>query len=91
MVRTKDHILSLIPLKIKTEICDDQVVSVLKDRLTRVNSSSNITVIICSTRKEVDAINSECLKLIYGCKHKFVAVDTDSNGKRSRPTTIAAY
>ena len=41
-------------------------------------------MIICSTRKELDAINSECLKLIDGCEHKFVAVDTDSNGQPLR-------
>ena len=87
VVRAKDPILSSILLKIRIRICDDQVVSVLKDRLTRVNISSvdlNRTVIICSTRKEVDAINSECLKLIDGCEHKFVAVDTNSNGQSLR-------
>lgn len=87
VVRAKDPILSSILLKIRIGICDDQVVSVLKDRLTRVNISSvdlNRTVIICSTRKEVDAINSECLKLIDGCEHKFVATDTDSNGQPLR-------
>ena len=59
----------------------------LKGRLKGVDISSidlNRTVIICSTRNEVNAINSECLKLIEGGEYKFVAVDTDSNGQPLR-------
>ena len=79
--------LSSILLKIRNGICDEQVTSVLKGRLTHVDISSvdlNKTVIICSTRNEVDAINSECLKLIDGSEHIYVAVHTDSNGQPLR-------
>ena len=87
VVRAKDAILSTILLKIRNGVCDEQVASVLKGRLKSVDISLidlNQTVIICSTRNEVDAINNECLKLIEGGKHKFVAVDTDSNGQPLR-------
>ena len=87
VVRAKDAILSTFLLKIRNGVCDEQVTSVLKGRLKSVDISSidlNRTVIICSTRNEVDAINNECLKLIEGGEHKFVAVDTDSNGQPLR-------
>ena len=42
------------------------------------------TVIICSRRKEVDAINERCPQLISGDDHKFEASDTDSNGQPLR-------
>ena len=42
------------------------------------------TVIICSTRNEVDNISNECLKLIDGREHIFEATDTDSNGQPLR-------
>ena len=87
VVRAKDATLSSILLKIRNGICDEQVSSVLKGRLTHMDMSSidlNRTVIICSTRDEVDAINSECLKRIHGNEHTFVAIDTDSNGQPLR-------
>ena len=42
------------------------------------------TVIICSRRKEVDAINDQCLQRISGKEYKLEATDTDSNGQPLR-------
>ena len=79
--------LSSILLKIKEGICDDHVESVLKSRLEKVHIASidlTKTVIICSRRKEVDAINEQCLQLISGHEYKLEATDTDSNGQPLR-------
>ena len=67
IVRAKDPVLSSILLKIREGICDDHVESVLKSLLEKVDIASvdlTKTVIICSRRKEVDAINEQCLQLI---------------------------
>jgi len=87
IVRAKDAMLSSILLKIREGICDDQVDSVLKSRLEKVDLASvdlNKTVIICSRCKEVSAINDQCLQLISGKEYKFEATDTDSNGQPLR-------
>ena len=86
-MRAKDPVLSSILLKIREGICDEHVESVLKSHLEKVDIASvNLTktVIICSRRKEVDAINEQCLRLISGDEYKLEATDTDSNGQPLR-------
>ena len=87
IVRAKDPVLSSILLKIREGICDEHVESVLKSCLEKVDIASvdlTKTVIICSRRKEVDAINEQCLQLISGDEYKLEATDTDSNGQPLR-------
>ena len=86
-VRAKDPTLSATLLKIREGIVDDEVASVLKGRLRSVDIASVDlcrTVIICSRRKEVDQINTECLNYICGTVQEYVAIDTDTNGQPLR-------
>ena len=81
IVRAKDPVLSSILLKIREGICDVQVESVLQSHLEKVDVASidlTKTVIICSKRKEVDAINEQCLQSISGDEYKLEAMNTDS-------------
>ena len=36
---------------------------------------------MCSRRAEVDVINAECLEYVKGIGHKYVAIDTNTNGQ----------
>ena len=86
-VRAKDPTLSAALLKIREGIIDDEVASLLKNRLRDIDIASvdlTRTVIICSRRKEVDVINAECLNYIDGNVHEYVAIDTDTNGQPLR-------
>ena len=87
VVRAKDPALNSALLKIRKGIVDEEVTSLLTSRLRPINVATvdlSHTVIICSRRAEVDAINAECLEHIEGTAHEYVAIDTDTNGQPLR-------
>ena len=87
VVRATDPVLSSMLLKVRQGECDKEVESTLKRCLKPLDIASidlSKTVVICSRRKEVNEINSECLKLVPGNIKEYVAMDSDNNGQPLR-------
>ena len=80
---TTDPVLCSILAKIRLGICDEEVTTVLESKL-RPRPLSDIdlqrTVVICSTRKECDEINDDCIDMVEGSEIVYDASDTDHHG-----------
>ena len=61
-------------------ICDEEVTEVLKSRVQPKDVSGielDRTVVICSTRRKCDEINSACITRVEGTEVVYEALDTD--------------
>ena len=79
--------LSLVLTKIREDICDSEVLKILKTRLQKPDVDSvdlDKTIIICSTRDECDKLNNLCLAKISGPVCEYDADDTDNHGNGLR-------
>ena len=78
-----DPVLCSILSKIRMGVCDEEVTRVLESRLQPRDISGielERTVVICSTRKECEEINSACIDALEGSEVVYDALDTDHHG-----------
>ena len=81
--RATDPVLCNMLSKVRLGVCDREVTEVLKTRLKERNISEielDRTVVICSTRKECEEINTSCIELVEGNEVVYEALDTDHHG-----------
>ena len=89
--RATDPVLCSVLSKISMGVCDEEVTRVLKSRLQPRNIHEielDRTVVICSTRRECDEINSECIELVEGNEVLYEALDTDHHGHPLRQSDL---
>ena len=89
--RATDPVLSSILSKVRLGVCDEEVTTVLKSRLQEKNVSDmdlGRTVVICSTRRECEDINDECIAMVHGSEVVYEALDTDHHGHPLREADI---
>ena len=89
--RATDPVLCNILGKIRMGDCDEEVTSVLKSRV-RPKDVSDIelqrTVVICSTRKECEELNSACIDRVEGNEVVYEALDSDHHGHPLREADL---
>ena len=81
--RATDPVLCSVLGKVRLGVCDQEVTEVLESRLRERNVSKielDRTVVICSTRKECEEINTSCIELVEGNEVVYEALDTDHHG-----------
>ena len=79
--RATDPVLASVLSKVRLGIiCDEEVTEVLKSRVQPKDVSGielDRTVVICSTRRKCDEINSACIARVEGTEVVYEALDTD--------------
>ena len=89
--RATDPVLSEMLSKVRLGVCDDKVTKVLESRV-EARSIPDLdlqkTVVICSTRKECEEINSACIDIVEGMEVVYEALDTDHHGHPLREADL---
>ena len=91
MKRATDPVLCRVLSKVRLGVCDEEVTEVLKSRLQPKNIHDielDKTVVICSTRKECEEINSACIERVAGSSVVYDAIDSDHHGNPLREADI---
>ena len=76
--RCRDPVLGNVLSKVRMGVCDEEVVDVLSNLLQPPdvdNIELDRTVVICSTRRECDDINDECIKKVVGEVSEYEALE----------------
>ena len=91
MKRATDPVLCRVLSKVRLGVCDEEVTEVLKSRFQPKNIHDielDKTVVICSTRKECEEINSACIERVGGSSVVYDAIDSDHHGNLLREADI---
>ena len=89
--RATDPVLCSMLSKVRLGVCDQEVTEALESRLRERNVSEielDRTVVICSTRKECEEINTSCIELVEGNEVVYEALDTDHHGHPLREADL---